>query len=283
MAGIDKISGLVDDAICTGDIVSNTAVEIRDWWPDNILTCVGNHDTASYSQGSYNWTALSMADRDAYYITPFESNWGITHTAGTSYYYKDYATQKVRLIVMDVMLYNDNGAEATAQTAWLENLLADAITNDFHVVIAIHAPHGGATAEDCSFSKYGQGTMPTYNDCNTPQTVIDTVAAKIENGLKFVGYLVGHTHQDNIWDAENNGTQLMYCVTCAAVSQVAQWQNSDQYRNNTSDAFNIVTIDTQNTLVKIIRGGGADIDDHMRTRKAICFNYSTGQMVGEVL
>jgi len=282
-SGIDALDASVDDSICTGDIVGNTAGQIRDWWPDNILTCVGNHDTASYSQGSYNWTALSMADRDAYYIAPFESNWGITHTAGTSYYYKDYATQKVRLIVMDVMLYNDNGAEAAAQTAWLENLLADAITNNMHVIIAIHAPHGGATAEDCSFSRYGQTAMPTYNDCNTPQSVIDTVAAKITDGLKFVGYLVGHDHQDNIWDAENDGTQLMYCITCAAVTQTAQWNKSDQFRDAFHDAYNILTIDTANTLVKIIRGGGADIDDHMRTRKAICFNYSTGQMVGEVL
>jgi hypothetical protein len=225
-----------------------------------------------------------MANRDAYYIAPFENNWGITHTSGTSYYYKDYATQKVRLIVMDVMLYNDNGAEATAQTSWLASLLADAITNNLHVLIAVHAPHGGATAEVCSFSRYNQGTMPIYTDCNTPQTVVDTVQTAISNGLKFIGYICGHTHQDNMWDAENNGKQLMYCITCAAVAQTAQWLNySDQHRSDIEDAFNFVTIDTANTLVKIIRGGGADIDDHMRTRKAICFNYSTGEKVGEVL
>ena len=28
---------------------------------------------------------------------------------------------------------------------------------------------------------------------------------------------------------------------------------------------------------------GYVLDDHMRTRKAICFNYSTGQKVGEVM
>jgi len=273
-----------DDAICTGDIVANTAEQIASWWNPSVLTCIGNHDSASYNSSTgYNWTALSMADRDAYYITPFKSGWGITHTNGTSYYYKDYTNQKVRLIVMDGMLYTNAGAEATAQTSWLENLLADAITNDLHVLIAIHAPHGGATAEACSFSRYNEGTRPTYGDCNTPQAVIDTVAAKITAGLKFIGYLVGHTHQDNVWDAEGDGKQLMYCITCAAVSQTAQWINSDQNRSVTEDAYNLVTIDTTNTLVKIIRGGGADIDDHMRTRKAICFDYSTGEKVGEVL
>lgn len=275
---------LIDDMICTGDIVANTAEQITSWWDEKIMTCIGNHDSASYSQSTgYNWTALSMAERDVYYIAPFEDNWSITHESGKSYYYKDYTNEKVRLIVMDVMLYNDNGAEATAQTAWLSNLLSSAITDNLHVLIAIHTVHGGATAKECSFSRYGQGTMPTYPDCNTPQVVIDTVSSAISNGLHFIGYIVGHTHQDNICDAENDGKQLMYCITCANVNYIGQWENSDQYRSEKEDAFNLITIDTNRTLVKIIRGGGADIDDHMRTRKAICFNYSTGEKVGEIL
>ena len=76
---------------------------------------------------------------------------------------------------------------------------------------------------------------------------------------------------------------MMYCITCGIVSQKAQWEGSDQFRDSTLDAFNLVTIDTANTHVKIVRGGGADIDMRMRTRKAICFNYSTGEKTGEVL
>ena len=274
----------VDEIICTGDMVGNTAGQISSWWNENVLTCIGNHDTASYSsETGYNWTALSMANRDAYYIAPFESNWGITHTSGKSYYYKDYASSKVRMIVMDAMLYTDAGQDATEQTTWLSGLLSSAITNSLHVLIAIHAPHGGATAIDCSFTEYGTTTMPTYTDCNTPQAVIDTVSTAIGNGLKFIGYIVGHMHHDVMWDAENNHKQLMYCVTCANVRNSAQWINADMYRSTKDDAFNLVTIDTTRTLVKIIRGGGANIDDHMRTRQAICFNYSTGEMVGEVL
>lgn len=284
LAKASEYESLIGDKICTGDIVGNDGEAISNWWDPDILTCIGNHDSAVYTPGTgYDWTGVSMAQRDAWYIAPFESNWGITHTSGTSYYYKDYSTQKVRLIVMDVMLYTDNGDEAAAQTAWLESLLADAITNNLHVVIGIHCPHGGATKTQCSFSSYGTGTMPTRLDCNTPQAVIDVVASKITSGLKFVGYLVGHTHQDDVWDASGDGTQLMYCITCAVVTQQAQWEDSDQHRDSTLDAFNLVTIDTSNTLVKIVRGGGADIDNKMRTRKAICFNYSTGEKIGEIL
>lgn len=272
-----------DDAICTGDMVPGVYEEIDDWWPENVMTCIGNHDTASYNaETGYNWTALSMANRNLYYIAPFESHWSITHTAGTSYYYKDYAAKHIRLIVMDAMLYTSGGSEATTQTSWLAGLLSDAISNNLHVLIAIHAPHGGSTPIDCSFSKYAETTMPTHSDCNTPQVVIDTVAAAKTNGLNFIGYIVGHIHKDDIWDAEGDGSQLMYCITCAALTE-DQWKLSDQYRDINNNAFNLITIDTANTLVKIIRGGGANLDDHMRTRKAICFNYSTGEKVGEIL
>lgn len=279
----NKYGSSIDEMICTGDMCLNTYGQINSWWNENVLTCIGNHDTASYSSNTYNWTALSMANRDAYYITPFKSNWGITHTSGKSYYYKDYSSAKVRLIVMDVMLYMASSTtDANAQTSWLTNLLSSAITNNLHVLIAIHSPHGGASPVDCSFTKYGQTTRPVYADANTPQSVIDAVASAISSGLHFIGYICGHSHVDTVWDADGDGKQLMYCITCANTSNSGMWDYTDLDRNGL-DAYNLVTIDTAHTLVKIVRGGGADIDDHMRTRKAIGFDYSTGQKVGEVM
>lgn len=278
MADAAKISGITD-MICTGDMVANIGGAIDSWWPETILTCIGNHDTASYDN-SYDWTAVSVADRISYYISPFEDNWGITRGSGKSYYYKDYADHGVRLIVMDVMLYTSGGADATAQTTWLSGLLSDAIANDLHVIIAIHAPHV-SSAVDCNFSKYNQGVWSGDASCNTPQGVIDAVASAITGGLKFVGYLCGHTHQDNVWDAAGDGTQLMYGVTCAATTSRPQWTNSDQDRTGEQDAFNIVTVDPARTLVKIIRGGGANVDDHLRSRKTICIDYSTNTIISE--
>lgn len=282
MNDADSVGATIDDYICTGDMVADVGGAISSWWDSKVMTVVGNHDSATKSGGVYNWTGVSMANRAAYYIEPFESEWNINHTSGLSYYYKDYATQKVRLVVMDVMLYKDNGAEATAQTSWLTYVLSDAIANSLHVLIAIHTPHDGSAPVDCSFSKYDAETFPLRNDGNTPQTVIDTVATAITNGLNFIGYLCGHVHQDGIWDAENDGTQIMYSVTCASTAYNA-WYFSDQFRSPEYDAYNVVTIDTENTLIKIARGGGANIDNVMRTRKAICFNYSTGTKCGEVL
>ena len=269
------------DMICTGDIVANTYTQISGWWFPEILTCVGNHDSASYSSESgYNWTALSMADRNAYYIEPFIANWGsVSHPAGTSYYYKDYPNQNVRLIVLDIMLYNDNGSEATAQTSWLSSVLASAWSSGLHVLIAVHAPHGGSLPVVCSFTRHGQTVMPVHTDCNTPQVVIDTVANAINSGLHFIGYICGHTHQDTIWDATGDKSQLMYCVTCAAVTQSAQWVDSDQYRTTEQDAMNVIAIDTSKSLIKIVRAGGANTDEYLQDRDSIVINYSTGTIL----
>lgn len=281
---LKQADGLYDDAICAGDIVSNTSNESIEWWNEKVLTCIGNHDCASYSADSgYNWTALTMVERSAKYIEPFKENWNVVHTKGTSYYYKDY--EKVRLIVMDTMLYMGANTrnEANTQTEWLKKLLETAINLDLHVVIVEHAVHGGASPVACSFSRYEATTMPTYQDCDLPDVVVNTVATYINNGLHFIGYLCGHAHQDTIWDANGDKTQLMYCITCANTSYAPQWQGSDQHRGIGFDAFNIVTIDTSRNLIKIIRGGGADIDDHMRSRKAICIDYAKGKIVGEIL
>lgn len=274
--------GTVDDIICTGDMVSNTAGSISSWWNPKVLTCIGNHDSATYNSSTgYNWTALSMAQRDAYYISPFKQNWGVTHVDGQSYYYKDYASKHIRLIVMDTMLYmsDSTATEAAQQTAWLTNLLSGAIANGLHVIVATHAPYNDSPVVDCSFSRYGRERMMTLTDCYMATDVVEAIANAVGVGLNFVGYVVGHNHQDYIF--KPNSTQTGFCVTCASMSK-PQWQESDQDRSTLGDAYNIVRVDTEHTLVTITRRGGANRDNLGRKRVEICFNYSTGEMQYEV-
>ena len=285
MADAVFLGNSVDDMICTGDVVGNTSVEDVDWWNPKVMITIGNHDTALKTEdGKYNWTALSMAERTAKYIEPFESEWDVIHTPGTSYYYKDYTKQNVRLIVMDMMLYTGKttATEAAAQTSWLEGLLSSASESGLHVLIAAHAPRAGAVPIPSSFTKIGAGKRPLYPECNTPDTVINTVASAITSGLHFIGYLVGHTHQDTIYDATGDRTQLMFCITCANTYYEPQWINTDLYRgDDESDAYNLVTINTANSVISIIRGGGADIDNVLRSRTGISINYSTGKLISE--
>ena len=284
VAAGDALGSLVNDMICTGDLVQNYATgSIASWWNPKVLTAIGNHDSCLSYSSPIDWNGVSMSNRDAYYIAPFESNWGVTHTSGTSYYYKDYSTQKVRLIVLDAMLYMSDSmaTEAAAQTSWLEGLLASAITGNLHVVIALHAPKLFSPVVPCSFSKYGASVVDTTATmCTISDTIISAVAAAKASGLKFVGYICGHTHQDYINDILGDGSQYAYCVTCAAVAQTGQWMPySDIFRDSTLDAFNLVTIDTAHTTVAIVRGGGANIDEEMRPRETISINYGTGEVI----
>lgn len=273
MADRTALGTLVDDVICTGDMVDTLAGQINSWWNPAVMTVMGNHDVKVGNAQN----ALSIADRISYYISPFESNWGITRGEGVDWYYKDYTQQKVRLIVIDCMWYrNSSSIEATTQTAWVQGLLADAITNNLHVLIASHSRSNSSVRCYTSFNRFSDYEGYDTTICETPLAIVSAVASAISSGLKFVGYLTGHYHQDDIWDATGDGTQYFYSVTLA--NTLATKNISDQYRVGI-DAFNLVTIDTSNTLVKLTRGGGANIDSILRPRQTITINYSTGEII----
>lgn len=279
MADRARLGDLVDEVICTGDMVNYSAGEIASWWAPSVLTCVGNHDTTTTTGGSDDDDGLSMADRIAYYISPFESNWGITRGDGVDWYYKDYSSQKVRLIVIDMMLYksSDWATEAAAQNEWLYGLLDDAITNGLHVLIVSHTAYFDAKPVPCSFTRFGQGV--TGNIYTIPEYLVNNVATKIASGLHFIGWMCGHLHYDAVFDALGDKKQYQIAIACACNNQWQQWRNTDLYRDATIDVYNLLTIDTTNTIVKIVRGGGANIDNKGRQRETICYNYTTGEII----
>lgn len=280
---IDNYDSNIDGSICTGDIVANSYGSISSWWNNKIMTCIGNHDSASYSSGTYDWTYLPMSERSALYIEPFEAFWGVNHEQGTSYYYKDFTNKKVRLIVIDTMLYmsDSTSSEASAQTVWLQTLLNTAKENGYHVIIATHAPNGLAKSMECSFSKYhtSERVMPIEKDCTLPNSVVDTVKTSIDGGLHFIGYICGHTHQDDIWVCAGDNRQLMYCIATSNVENINQWKNTDLWHGENCNAYNLVTIDTSTKTVCIIRGGGANADKFMRERKLICIDYAHAKLI----
>ena len=273
---IDNYDSNIDGSICTGDIVANSYGSISSWWNNKIMTCIGNHDSASYSSGTYDWTYLPMSERSALYIEPFEAFWGVNHEQGTSYYYKDFTNKKVRLIVIDTMLYmsDSTSSEASAQTVWLQTLLNTAKENGYHVIIATHAPNGLAKSMECSFSKYhtSERVMPIEKDCTLPNSIVDTVKTAIDGGLHFVGYICGHTHQDDIWVCAGDSRQLMYCIATSNVENINQWKNTDLWHGENCNAYNLVTINTSTKTLCLIRGGGANADRFVRERKMICFD-----------
>lgn len=293
MAQRTAFGDLVNDAICTGDIVQRVHEEIASWWNPSVLTCIGNHEAATYDT-KWHWNVYGMAANAELFITPFVSNWGVTHTAGTTYYYKDYTTASsinagVRLIVIDEVLYMSDSfaTDAANQTSWLQSTLASALSAGLHVVIALHAPAVGAAPQRCSFTRLKQ-TSPYPDDgiLYAPSEVVNAVASSISSGLHFVGYLCGHIHKDVVYDVTGDRSQMMYSVTTANVGTLPitnaynQWAYyDDKFRDDTLDAYNLVSIDTYNTSIRIVRGGGANIDCFARPRETISVNYSTGVII----
>lgn len=279
----NDMSESIDDAICTGDIVSAKFDDSLAFWTssdgaDKILTCVGNHD--HYYTNSFDAAQLvPMADVAEKFIDPFESEWGtITRPTGCTYYYKDYAAG-YRLIVIDSILdSSDSAAEAT----WLTNTLADAKTNDLAVIIAMHyLPTTKLHVFDCQFSKYGMdgdsGSISYQPNFACEEIVQDF----IDDGGTFMCYLIGHLHKDLFGYIYGYPKQPCVMVTTSNPLRALQEINADMGReigSKMQDAFNAVTFDKDNNIIKIIRVG-ADVDNVMRPRKAISYNITTGTLI----
>lgn len=279
----NDMSGNIDDAICTGDIVSSKFDDSLAFWTssdgaDKILTCVGNHD--HYYTNSFDMAQLvPMATVAEKFIDPFVSNWGtVSQPTNCTYYYKDYASG-YRLIVIDSIL---DGSDATAEATWLTNTLADAKTNGLAVIIAMHyLPTTKLHVLDCQFSKYGMagdsGSISYQPNFACEEIVQDFINA----GGKFMCYLVGHLHKDLFGHIYGYEDQPCIMVTTASPSRALLEMNADMGRDIGSkmqDAFNVVTFDKDNSIIKIIRVG-ADVDNVMRPRKAISYNITTGTLI----
>ena len=272
----ESLGNAVDDTICTGDMVSNNYSETcMDFWDavegsESILMIVGNHELAD---GSHGYSSDQIGQTVAYqkYFSPYVSNWGVTMAGeNLTYWYKDYASRKVRLIGINYLLTGD---AMTAQNAWLTERLTEAKTNNYAVVIAVHTPPSAYTRIDCNFAEIGIGW--TYNEM--PTSIQDVVETFIDGGGEFACYIGGHAHRDLFGYNSNYPNQIFIDITTAMTTG----SNNDQYRANgtkSQDAANIFMVDTVTKTIKLIRVG-ADMDCYLRGRHLMSINYNTKTVI----
>ena len=163
--------------IATGDLVYDTFADTMDYYDEAlakttkpVLNVIGNHD-AGQNSGTTSLSKVS-SDTECYnkYIKPYVSNWSVTQpsdaeTYGKSYYYKDFSTEKVRLIVLNEyetdyeidpndgtkLLYSrEFRAMRQAQVDWLITTLTNT-PSDYGVIVATHQPLGLLKSEDNQF------------------------------------------------------------------------------------------------------------------------------------
>jgi len=171
---------IIDAMIVTGDIVWDNFEDLTTWYNEAltkttkpVLNVIGNHDAGQNG----NPTSLDKVstDKQCYdrFIAPYVSDWGVTQptdaaTNGNSYYYKDFSTEKVRLIVLNEfeteyeidpndptkLLYSrEYRAMRQAQVTWLINTLTNT-PSDYGVIVALHQPLGLLKSEDNAFVSF---------------------------------------------------------------------------------------------------------------------------------
>lgn len=240
---------------------------------DSCLNVVGNHDC--WIQGAnppYSATAEQVYTK---FFAPFISNWNVV-SAGENlcYYYKDYATAKVRLIVLDCMHYD------TTQESWFASVLQGAITNNYRVVAVTHYPsETGLTLINCTFSRYGSTISPSQTE-RMPESAFTAVDTFIGNGGEFVCWLSGHTHGDYIGTVNGHTDQIQIIVSTDNPDKPDS--DAPMVRTTKSqDLFNIFVVDGVNKLIKLVRIG-ADKDRYLRSRKTLCLNYETKDVISNL-
>ncbi len=267
----------IDDIIHTGDSVKEkvnaTSFDFWDEVPDTaqILNCIGNHDV---------WYADDYTPESNYpynkYFKPYIDNndWGTivqpenAETNGLCYYYKDYASKGIRLVVLDYRSSAD-------QVTWFASVLADAITNELSVIACIHympsaMTQGFKTPFDISpFVSYGSYLSSAW---------VDAVNTFIGNGGDFVCWLTGHAHRDYAgYYQGTNGRQVILSIDTAATRN----DGNVKYRakqSKSQDAFNIFSVNTHMKLITLWRVGN-DRDALQRHLGSMCIDYANGELV----
>ena len=282
----DHHSARIDMLLNTGDTVSDSFDDGVAGYAalegvGNIINITGNHDTSRYVDGVRDWQYYCGLPVYNLLIAPFVSNWGVTQPAGAAengycYFYKDIAAKKLRIIFVDIMGFNDT------QNAWLDALLDEAITNEYHVLIATHfsGSTGSGHGDDPTFDKidcnyttiYGLGTssavLNSYN--YSAYKMMQTVQDFMDGGGVFIGYVQGHYHADFIAKVHAYQNQLIYAVGSSKSGEVRDYKHT--VGTKMQDEFQIISIDTYLHTIKFYKVG-ANVDLYGRHKNCICIDY----------
>ena len=287
----DKYSSYIDERIQSGDLVTQYFTNgingyINSEGSEKIWNVIGNHDT--YESGMA-WNAHAGLDAYNKFIAPFVDNWGVTQPAGAAtlgkcYYYKDYAENGLRIIVVDAMGWDAD------EKQWLADTLSGAAALSYHVLIVTHFAGNNPPAQvndpafvvaGCRWStSYAAGTnsvtLNYYN--NSVYELTDTVQTFIDGGGIFIGYLQGHYHKDFVANVGRYPSQMIYAIGGSLRDEVADY--SHQEGTKMQDEFEIVSINTYTKRITLYKVG-ANIDLNGTVKNSVCIDYENAQIFME--
>ena len=290
-----------------------------DWWASvgakRCLPIIGNHevlyDYHKYAQGSgsdaapkvngvevdiYKLTCISAKQCYDRYIQPYLAHTAFTsYVDGKCYWYKDFVDEKLRLIGLDDFhwkesvplvggaissVYPDGTSVDTGeQQLWFRNVLEDARTKGYRVLVSHHAP-AEFDAINCPF------TIQDFNNEGTRSKATDDELAEvqtfIDNGGTFVAWLTGHLHQDVIGTCKNYPNQLQLAIDTSRIprningSSVYQGGNYKIADTKSNYCLDVVAI-TEKTIT--IQRVGTEYDKIGRKIESFVYNFTTHEII----
>lgn len=262
----ERYKTYMNGILCTGDMVFDSLKDDYSYLENDLkkmMLTLGNHDIARTA-----WNDQTVTAEEDYniFIKPFaEAGLVDNFTLNKCYWYKDYSVQKLRLIGLDALHWDD------AQKSWLEASLNDAKNKGYSVVCANHFFGGrNRTHIECAFDnvqKLSEGDA--FINAEAPATI----QKFIDKGGDFICWLSGHTHRDYVYYLTDYPKQIGFTIDCATCSNGV----TDEERENgtkSQDCFNLIAFDTTRKLVKIARIG-SDRDSLLRKKDTFCINYQS--------
>lgn len=279
--------GILNDAIVTGDLVRNSSDEesaFNSFWTnttgtEDILIALGNHD--HYDVGSQPHGKASFSKMDGLFFQTID-NWDVVRQSNYPFYYKDYDDEKVRLIIADPAVTSDEADETT----WLEQTLDGAKTLGYSVIIASHflvtqavSIYDNDWSNNLARDTATDSMSYDWNGCD----IVSCVTDFINDGGKFLCYMIGHTHTDIVSYVANHPEQLIINVASASADREHETplttNDLPRYENSrTQDCFNVITFDAENSIIKCVRVG-ANINMYQQPRTAFAYDCNTNQFI----
>lgn len=289
-------STYLDAVINSGDISEQylTSTPIT-WYNDRIggfqvplITAIGNHDTKDNCTASYVYTnvlkpSITLLSQKKTVVQPTDAE-----TNGYNYYYVDFnsvvpnRTYVIRVIVLDGL--TTDGFWDNTERTWLNNVLDDAKTNGYYVLICVHAAPRYITQIECNF-----GATPYSKDTDTWNTVpeiFEDVQTFIDGGGNFLCYTIGHSHMDGFLYPKLEGVtmnkQPMFMIQCAHhadgsfASGVRATDNS--LYSPYYDSFNYMCVDIPKGIIKVMRIG-VDFDVRGASKQVMTYDFINSRVL----
>ena len=234
-----------------------------------ILNCVGNHDTIESYAKRYS---TAQETYPLIYPQKVVDSWGATFQPGeyTMSYYKDFPESNLRLLVIDFYFGDED------QLAWLRETLEDARQKGLHVITAGHEmTHPIVRSPDVTFRTADDFFFDLGRKPKEEREYDHIIAEFKEKGGVHVCHLAGNEHAEYFGFTEHG----VLNVVAPATTHKIIWSDCQRVRGTkTYDCFNVVAVDTNLKLLKMVRVGN-NADHFLRRKRLLCWDYGKQELV----